>query len=140
MLQSIRLSFIAMLNSTLCDEFPVRQRVSQMTLVDRSRLYSAVSQVARPLLSRQFHFIFLKPESRFNLLVLYFYFQVITAPLEPCEPVAFVWHGRSVTVAFRVLSRPFVEPCVFLTSSSSRISSSWTLRRCKLARQPSRFL
>ena len=47
--QCIRLSFISKLNnSILCHEFPSRQRVSEMTLVDRSRLYSAVSQVCTP--------------------------------------------------------------------------------------------
>jgi hypothetical protein len=103
-LQCIRLSFIAKLNNMLCTEFPSRQPVSELTIVDRSRLYSAVSQVCTPPF---FPANFIPYVSRQILVSISLSFtsihQVITAPLEPCEPVAFVWHGRSVKVAFQVL-------------------------------------
>jgi len=41
----IRRSFITKLNSSLRREFPIRKDVTRLTLVDRSRLYSTVSEV-----------------------------------------------------------------------------------------------
>jgi hypothetical protein len=45
-LQFIRHGFISKLNAALLAAFPARKDVSQMSLVERSRLYFTASQVA----------------------------------------------------------------------------------------------
>jgi hypothetical protein len=81
-----------------------------MTLVERSLLYSAVSEVMQFTTFRRMRF---QPLFCKTSLIM---FQVITAPLELNGPITFHWSGRVVHAVFKVSVSFICANFIYLTA------------------------